>query len=82
MVFKPKVNMALFKKMLRFGRHVEQTDAIQMYYGRGFGGKPPSRWKIFAISGIKITTLTSFGSDFERFKATGKTKLLILRIYA
>ena len=43
--------------MLKFGRHVEQTDAIQVHYGRGSEGKAPSRW---AISGKKITTLTSF----------------------
>ena len=46
--------------MLKFGRHVEQTDAIQVHYGRGSDGKAPSRWAIFAISGKKITTLTSF----------------------
>ena len=49
--FKPKVNMLLFKKMLQFGRHVEQTDAIQVYCGRGSGGKAPSRWEIFAVFG-------------------------------
>ena len=51
--FEPKVNMTLFKKILQFGRHVEQTDAIQVYHGRGSGGKAPSRWAIFAISGKK-----------------------------
>ena len=40
--------------MLKFGRHVEQNDAIQVYYGRGSGGEAPSRWAIFAISGKKI----------------------------
>ena len=45
--------MTLSKKMLKFGRHVEQTDAIQVYYGQGSGGKAPSRWAIFAISGKK-----------------------------
>ena len=39
--FEPKVNMTLFKKILQFGRHVEQTDAIQVYHGRGSGGKAP-----------------------------------------
>ena len=47
----PKVNMTLLKKILQFGRHVEQTDAIQVYQGRGSGGKASSRWTIFAISG-------------------------------
>ena len=51
--FEPKVNMTLFKKILQFGRHVEQTDAIQVYDGRGSWGKAPSRWAIFAISGKK-----------------------------
>ena len=51
--FEPKVNMTLFKKILQFGRHVEQTDAIQVYHGRGSGGKAPSRWAIFAIFGKK-----------------------------
>ena len=51
--FEPKVNITQLKKMLIFGRHVEQTDAIQVYYGRGSGGKAPSRWAIFAISGKK-----------------------------
>ena len=46
--------------MLKFGWHVEQTDAIQVHYGQGSEGKAPSRWAIFAISGKKITTLTSF----------------------
>ena len=27
--------------MLKFERHVEQTDAIQVHYGRGLGAKPP-----------------------------------------
>ena len=27
--------------MLKFGRQVEQTDAIQVYYRRGSGGKAP-----------------------------------------
>ena len=53
MGFDPKVNMTLLKIMLQFGRHVEQTDAIQVYYGRGSGGKAPSRWAIFAIFGKK-----------------------------
>ena len=53
MGFEPKVNMTLFKKMLKFGRNVEQTDAIQVYHGRGSGGKAPSRWAFFAISGKK-----------------------------
>ena len=39
--------------MLKFGRHVEQTNAIQVHYGRGSGGKAPSRLAIFAISGKK-----------------------------
>ena len=51
--FEPKVNITQLKKMLKFGRHVEQTDAIQVHYGRGSGGKAPSRWAIFAISGKK-----------------------------
>ena len=51
--FEPKVNMTLLKKMLRFEWHVEQTDAIQVYYGQGSGGKAHSRWVIFAISGKK-----------------------------
>ena len=51
--FEPKVNMTWLKKMLKFGRHVEQTDAIQVYYGRGSGGKAQSRWAIFAICGKK-----------------------------
>ena len=51
--FDPKVNMILLKKMLKFGRHVEQDDAIQVYYGRGSGGKATHRWAIFAISGKK-----------------------------
>ena len=51
--FKPNVNMALFKKMLQFGQHVEQTDVIQVYYGRESGGKVPSCWAIFAIFGKK-----------------------------
>ena len=54
--------------MLKFRRHVEQTVAIQVHFGRGFGGKAPSRWTILAISGKKITTLTSFESHFERFQ--------------
>ena len=33
--------MTLLKKILEFGRHVEQTDAIQVYHGRGLGAKPP-----------------------------------------
>ena len=45
--------MTLFKKILQFGRYVEQTDAIQVYHGRGSGGEAPSRWAIFAISGKK-----------------------------
>ena len=36
--------------MLQFGLHVEQTNAIQVYYGQGFWGKVPSRWAIIAIS--------------------------------
>ena len=51
--FEPKVNITQLKKMLKFGRHVEQTDAIQVHYGRGSEGKAPSRWAIFAISGKK-----------------------------
>ena len=51
--FEPKVNMTLSKKILQFGRHVEQTNAIQVYYERGSGGKSPSCWSIFAISGKK-----------------------------
>ena len=39
--------------MLKLGRHVEQNDAIQGYYGRGSGGKAASSWAIFAISGKK-----------------------------
>ena len=27
--------------MLKFGRHVEQTGAIQVCYGRGLGARPP-----------------------------------------
>ena len=46
--------MNLLKKMLQFWQHVEQTDVIQVYYGRGFGGKAPSHWAIFAISGKKL----------------------------
>ena len=60
--------------MLKFERHVEQTDAVQVHYGRGSGGKAPSRLAIFAISGkncqtnrSRITTLTSFESHFECF---------------
>ena len=53
MEFEPKVNMTQLKKMLKFRRHVEQTDAIQVYYGWGSGGKAPSRWTIFANSGKK-----------------------------
>ena len=45
--------MTQFLKMLKFGRHVEQTDAIQVDYGRGSGGKAPNRWAIFVISGKK-----------------------------
>ena len=48
--FESKVKMILFKKMLQCGRHVKQTDTIQVYYGWGSGGKAPSRWAIFAIS--------------------------------
>ena len=59
--------MTLLKKMLQFGRHFEQSDAIQVYYGWGSGGKAPSRWAIFAISEKKIITLTSFGSHLKRF---------------
>ena len=32
--------------MLQFGRHLEQTGAIQEYYGWGSGGKARCRWAI------------------------------------
>ena len=59
--------------MLQFGRHVEQTNAIQVYYGKGSGGKAPSRWKIFAIV-KKITTLTSL----ERPTLASRVPLFLL----
>ena len=34
--------------MLKFGRHVEQTDAIQVYYRWGSGGKASRRWTQFS----------------------------------
>ena len=40
--------------MLKFGRHVEQINAIQVDNGWGSGGKAPSRWAIFAIFGKNI----------------------------
>ena len=45
----PKIKIILLKNVA-IGRHVEQTDAIQVYYLRGSGGKAPSRRAIFAIS--------------------------------
>ena len=41
---KPKVPV----KNVETGRHVEQTDAVQVYYGRGSGFKA-QRWAIFVI---------------------------------
>ena len=52
--------------MLKFGRQVEQTDAIQVHYGRGSGSNPQSLGN-FRNFWKKITTLTSFESHFERF---------------
>ena len=51
--------------MLKFGRHVEQTDTIQLYYERGPLGNFRNLLKA-------ITTLTSFGSHFGRFQVLWK----------
>ena len=37
--------------MLQFGRHDEQTDVILLYYGRGSGGRAPSRRRHGALGG-------------------------------
>ena len=52
--------------MLKFGRHVKQTDAIQVHYGRGSGGKPPVAGQ-FSQFLEKKNTLTSFESHFKCF---------------
>ena len=62
--FEPKVNNPV-KKILKFGRHVEQSDAIQVHYERRFG-KPPVAGQ-FSQFLEKNTTLTSFESHFECF---------------
>ena len=66
--------------MLQFERHVEQTDAIQGYYGRWSWGKGPSRlgnfWK-------KITTLTSSELHFGKDKVADIKNLLeILKLFS
>ena len=67
--------------MLHFERHVEQTDAIQVYYGRGLRAKPPFAGR-FSQFFKNVTTLTSFRSHFERFlRPLERTKLLKLRTY-
>ena len=73
--------MPLFKKMLQFGRHVEQTDAIQVYYGRGSGGKAPSHRVIFAISGKNNHFNVIYITFQTCLRPLERTKLLILRIY-
>ena len=79
--FEPKVSITLLKKMLKFGRHVEQNEAIQVYYGRGSGGKAPDRWAIFAISG-KNNHFNVISITFRTFlRPLDRTKMLILKIY-
>ena len=56
------------QKMLKFGRHVEQSSTIQLYYERKSGGKVPSRWQFSQFLEKKKTTLTSFGAHFGRFQ--------------
>ena len=48
--FKPEVNVTLFKKMLQFGRCVEQTNTIQVYHGQWSVGKAPSRCAFLQFS--------------------------------
>ena len=54
--------------MLKFWRHGEQNDAIQVYYGRvGGGGQSHQSLGNFRNFWKKIATLMSFESHFERF---------------
>ena len=68
-------------KDVAIGWHVEQTDAIQMYYWRGSGGKAPSRWAIFTIF-WKNNHFTVIWITFRTFlRPLERTKLLRLGIY-
>ena len=60
--------------MLWFRRHVEQTDAIQEPYKRGFGGKAPSCWAMFAISLKKHHFNVIWITFWSFFMAIGKNK--------
>ena len=57
--------------MLQFGRQVEQTDVIQLYYIDGGLEQSPVLGN-FRKTFKKITALTSFGSHFECFQVHWK----------
>ena len=68
-------------KHVAIDRHVERTDAIQLYYGRRSGGSAPSRLAIFAIS-FKKYHFNVIWITFRTFlRPLERTKLLRLGIY-
>ena len=68
--FEPKVNMTQLKKSCNLGGMLSKRMQFKCIMDGGQGAKPPVAGQFLQFL-EKITTLTSFKSHFELFKAIG-----------